>query len=137
MKKEIQKDLFELLRTNSRSKLTEITKNNNYSLKKVHYEYDKIKQNIEKFVSILNFEELGFKRLIIIFHDAKEGLTITAKQKTGFINNSIRLDKGLFVEYIFYLETEKNQLIQELKRNNIKFNHYPIEEIIKQESFIP
>jgi len=133
----MKKDIYTLLRNNSRTSLTDYSKKNGLSVKKVHYEYDKIKKNnVAKFVSVLDFESLCFYRIIIIFHDAIEGLAISSLIKPFYVNNSIRLDSGLFVEYIFFFKNEIEEFLQELNKQNVSFFQFHVDKIIKQEGFL-
>ena len=134
-KKELKKELIDQLRRDSRTNLTEYSKEKNIPTKRIHYEYNKIKEKINKFVPILNLEALGFKRTIIIYEDAIQGIRIINKEKDTFINNTQRLDTGLLVEYVFYQEKEQKKFVQNLKKRKIKFSHHPIQEVIKQEGF--
>ena len=112
-KDNLKKELIDLLRQNSRSNLTKFSKKKEISTKKVHYEYNKLKENVEKFVPVIDFEALGFKRIIIIFHKALEGIKYSTNKNNFFVNNSTRLDRGLIVEYIFFLETEQEKFLKE------------------------
>lgn len=134
---EIDKDILVLLRNNARYNLSHFSRKKGISIKKSHYEFSKIKKDVDKFVSFLDFEALGFIRMLVIFFDAVEGLTFSSTFKPFFINNSVRLDTGLFVEYIFFSKDEQQEFLDILKKKKIRFDNYFVEEVIKQECFLP
>jgi len=136
MMNHLKKDIIKLLRKNSRSNLASFSKFKKINNKKVHYEYRKIKKEFDKFVPVLDFEKLGFKRMFVLFHDAIEGLTFCSKSRKFFINNSFRLNKGLLVEFIFFFEEEKQYFLNFIKKNKLSFEYYLINDVLKQEEFI-
>lgn len=133
---ELKKEILDLLRKNSRSSLSDFSRKQNLSVKKIHYEYGKIKRDsINKFVPVIDFEALGFTRLIVIFHDATEGLEVSSKFKSFFVNNSVRLDTALLVEYLFFFVEEQELFLKEIRQRNVVFDYYFVEEVVKQEEF--
>ncbi len=116
--------------------ISEFSKLNNFPLKKSHYEFSKLRKNISRFVPVLNFEKLGFLRSIILFDDATVGLKIASTMSSFSVNNSIRLDSGLFVEYVFFSVEEKELFIASLIKKNVSFKHFAVDCILKQEGFI-
>lgn len=134
--KKLTSDLMDYLRLNARLNVSDFSKKRGVCEKKAHYEFGKLKKNVRKFVPILNFELLGFSRLIILFHDASQGLAITSKFNSYSINNLTRLDTGLFVEYVFFSVYDKKMFIKSLKRRNIDFDFFSVEDVLKQEGSI-
>jgi len=135
---ERKKNIYNLLRENSRTKISDFSKKNGVSSKKTHYEYNKIKkETITKIVPLLDFELLGFKRMLLLFEDATEGLTMSATLKNHYLNNSMRLNQGLLVEYVFFFQEEAKDLLSELKKRKISFSYFFVKDVLKQESFMP
>lgn len=134
---DLDKNIMTLLRSDARFNLSKFSRDKGVSAKRVHYEFGKVKKDVDKFVSFLDFEALGFKRLIVFFLDAVEGLAISSNIRPFFINNSVRLDNGLFVEYVFFSDDELNDFLNILNKKNVKFENYFVKEVLKQECFMP
>ncbi|MCC7574602.1 hypothetical protein KO361_03340 [Candidatus Woesearchaeota archaeon] len=133
---DLNKDIICSLREDARLSLSSFSRNKGVSVKKAHYEFGKVKKDVTKFVSVIDFESLGFKRLIIFFLDAVQGLVVSSRFKPFLVNNSVRLDKGLFVEYLFLSVDEQKLFLKDLKRKKISFEYYLVDSVIKQEGFI-
>lgn len=132
----LREKLFFLVRENSRSCLSEFSRENNFSVKKVHYEYNKFKkEGVCKLAPLINFEKLGFFRVLFFFKNSADALAFISKKCSFFINNSFRLDNGLFVECVFFTLGEREDFIFEIKKRGLSFELFDVEEILKQEDF--
>ena len=130
---DLRKLIIGLMRKDARSNLSSFSRERGVSLKKVHYEFNKLRGGFDKFVPFLDFELLGFKRLIVIFDDAVEGLALVSKVMPFYVNNSIRLDSGLFVEYVFMSSDEQLSFLSKLNERGVSFKYYFVDEVLKQE----
>ena len=133
---DLKKKLVRFLRNNSRASLSDFSNKNNIPQKKAHYEFSCVKQDIDKFVSVLDFEALGFVRLIVLFHDARDGFFVCSSPFGSSINNSSRLDFGLLVECVFFCSDDLNSFLSFLKSKNFIFDYFFVDKLLKQEGFV-
>lgn len=131
------KHILFVLRKDSRCNLSLFSKINGYPLKRVHYEFSKLKRkNIKRFVSFVDFEKLGFVRFVVFFNNASDGLFVQSSFKSYFVNNSSRLDSGLFLECVFFSLEDSKEFFSDLSNKGVSYDYFPVLSVLKQESFI-
>lgn len=128
--------LVDYLRLDARLNISDFSKKRGVCEKKMHYEFGKVKKDIHKFVPILNFELLGFFRLLVLFHNSAQGLAVISNFKPYYVNNSVRLDNGLLAEYVFFSKYDQTIFIKSLKKKKVDFDHFSVDKVLKQEGSI-
>ena len=139
-----EKDLsiIRFLRNDARISLADISRNTGIPISTVFDKLNKFENNIiDKHVSLLNFNELGYAlkvNFIIKCKDRDKIKNFLVEQKS--VNNLYRINNGsdFFVEAVFKDMNEMEEFSEKLEEIGVdKKDRFHVIEEIKRESFLP
>lgn len=129
--------IINALRTDARTSLAKLSRKHKVPATSIYYRLSLIeKEAILRYVSLVDFEILGYKRYLFVITGKKYDSEFHSYLKNHKnVNNLLLSTGGFLLEGIFCDLKELDEFVSNLHGQEVKFEYHPVLEIVKQESF--